>query len=238
MTLQWTTVALFLYVEIGVIILLCLPFISATRWQRIFKLNIWNSMARFWNKGFLAMIIFLIVLFLDAMREVRKYSNMEPGRDPKVNAIRFDHLYMKLFGAQRNLYISGFSLFLWLVMRRMVTLIDQLATLHLTSAALQIQADSNNQAAKKYMENNELLKQTLMQGKGDKATTEGMELLKKEVEKLKEELKTSGDALKKSKSDAEAVKRQSDGLAREYDRLLNEHQLLQNAQDSEDKKGN
>ena len=45
------------------------------------------------------------------------------------------------------------------VVRRMVTLINQLATLHLTSAALQIEADSNNQALRKYMENNELLKQ-------------------------------------------------------------------------------
>lgn len=32
-----------------------------------------------------------------------------------------------------------------------------------------------------------------MEGKGDKATAEGMELLRKEVEKLKEELKVSGD---------------------------------------------
>lgn len=32
-----------------------------------------------------------------------------------------------------------------------------------------------------------------MEGKGDKATAEGMELLRKNVEKLKEELKTSVD---------------------------------------------
>lgn len=32
-----------------------------------------------------------------------------------------------------------------------------------------------------------------MEGKGGKATAEGMELLRKEVEKLKEELKTSQD---------------------------------------------
>lgn len=35
--------------------------------------------------------------------------------------------------------------------------------------------------------------QTLMDGKGDKATAQGMELLRTEVGKLKEELKTSGD---------------------------------------------
>lgn len=31
MTLQWTAVALFLYAEIGVLVILCLPFISARR---------------------------------------------------------------------------------------------------------------------------------------------------------------------------------------------------------------
>lgn len=32
-----------------------------------------------------------------------------------------------------------------------------------------------------------------MEGRGDRATAEGMDLLRKEVGKLKEELKTSGD---------------------------------------------
>lgn len=35
--------------------------------------------------------------------------------------------------------------------------------------------------------------QTLMEGKGGKATAEGMELLREDVEKLKEQLKISGD---------------------------------------------
>uniref|UniRef100_A0A3Q0SL39 Endoplasmic reticulum transmembrane protein n=1 Tax=Amphilophus citrinellus TaxID=61819 RepID=A0A3Q0SL39_AMPCI len=65
MTLQWTAVALFLYVEIGIIVILCLPFISARRWQSIFQLRIWSWMSRFWNKVFLTMIIILVVLFLE-----------------------------------------------------------------------------------------------------------------------------------------------------------------------------
>ncbi|KAG7454553.1 hypothetical protein MATL_G00261010 [Megalops atlanticus] len=60
------------------------------------------------------MIIILIVLFLDAVREVRKYSGVQHGKDAKLHLHMFDHLHMKLFCAQRNLYISGFSLFLWL----------------------------------------------------------------------------------------------------------------------------
>lgn len=236
MTLQWTAVAIFLYVEIGVLVILCIPFISARRWQSIFQLRIWSWMARFWNKVFLTMIIVLIVLFLDAVREVRKYSSRELGTDAKVQPNMYDHLHMKLFRAQRNLYISGFAVFLWLVMKRVVTLINQLAAVSGTTAALQAQADNANKAAKKYMEDNELLKQTLMEGKGDKATAEGMELLRKEVEKLKDELKTSGDALKNSQSEADVMRKQMDSLAREYDRLLKEHQELQNLQDSGNKK--
>ncbi|XP_070684844.1 B-cell receptor-associated protein 29 [Pempheris klunzingeri] len=236
MTLQWTAVATFLYVEMGILVILCLPFISARRWQSIFQLRIWNCVARFWNKVFLTMIIILIVLFLDAVREVRKYSAKELGTDAKLQPNMFDHLHMKLFRAQRNLYISGFAVFLWLVIKRMVTLINQLASVSGTTAALQAQADGANQTAKKYMEDNELLKQTLMEGKSGKATAEGMELLRKEVEKLKEELKTSTNALKNSQSEADVMKKQMDGLAREYDRLLKEHQELQNLQDSGNKK--
>ncbi|XP_068507366.1 B-cell receptor-associated protein 29 [Syngnathus scovelli] len=236
MTLQWTAVALFLYMEIGVLVILCLPFISAKRWQRILNLRIWSPVARFWNKVFLTMIIILIVLFLDAVREVRKYSVKNLGTDAKLLPNMHDHMHMKLFRAQRNLYISGFAVFLWLVMKRVITLINQLASVSGTTAALQAQADTANKTAKKYMEDNELLKKTLMEGSGDAATAEGMELLKKEVEKLKEELKASEDVLKKSECDAVALKKLTDSLAKEYDKLLQEHQVLQNAQSPVNKK--
>ncbi|XP_034556492.1 B-cell receptor-associated protein 29 [Notolabrus celidotus] len=236
MTLQWTVVAFFLYAEIAVLLLLCIPYISARRWQKMFQLRIWAFMSGFWNKVFLTMIIVLIVLFLDAVREVRKYSSKEVGVDAKLQPNMYDHLHMKLFRAQRNLYISGFAVFLWLILKRVITLINQLAAASVNTAAIQGQADSANQTAKKYMEDNEMLKQALMEGKGDKATAEGMELLRKEVEKLKNEVKISGDALMNSESEADVMKKQMDGLAREYDRLLKEHQELQNREDSGSKK--
>ncbi|XP_037533394.1 B-cell receptor-associated protein 29 [Nematolebias whitei] len=236
MTLQWTAVALFLYVEIGIIVILCLPFISARRWQSIFNLRIWSWMARFWNKVFLTMIIILVVLFIDAVREVRKYSNKEITPDSKLQPNIFDHLHMKLFRAQRNLYISGFAVFLWLVMKRLVTLINQLASVSGMTVALQAQAENANEAAEKFMKDNDQLKQILMEGKGDKATAEGMELLRNEVGTLKEKLKLSEDALKKSRSEADVMKKQTEGLAREYDRLLKEHQELQNREDGGNKK--
>lgn len=182
------------------------------------------------------MIIILIVLFLDAVREVRKYSAKDVGTDAKLQPNMYDHLHMKLFRAQRNLYISGFAVFLWLVMKRVITLISQLASVSETTAALQAQADGANQTAKKYMEDNERLKQTLMEGNGDDATVEGMKLLREEVQKLKEEQKASEEILTKSQTEADLMKKQMEGLAREYDRLLKEHQVLQNRDDTRDKK--
>lgn len=141
--------------------------------------------------GFLTFYKFFIAYIffsLDAVREVRKYSAKEHGTDAKLQPNMYDHLHMKLFRAQRNLYISGFAVFLWLwvfallhwytnvilkvfshtfvillsfcrVMKRVVTLINQLAAASVTTAAIQAQADNSDKAAKKYMEDNELLKQ-------------------------------------------------------------------------------
>lgn len=44
-------------------------------------------------------------------------------------------------------------------MKRVITLINQLASVSASTAALQVQADNANQTAKKYIEDNELLKQ-------------------------------------------------------------------------------
>ncbi|XP_076861707.1 uncharacterized protein LOC143514426 isoform X4 [Brachyhypopomus gauderio] len=236
MTLQWTSIAVFLYIEIGILIILSLPFISCQRWQKIFNLSIWNTVFRFWNKGFLAIIIILIVLFLDALREVRKYSTAEPSREAKMGFNAYDNLHMKLFRAQRNLYISGFSLFLWLVMRRVIMLISQLAVATSTQNDLRVKAEAANQAANKYREDMELLKQALLDDTGDGRSALGNELLSTEVKKLTEELKSSAEALTKSSSELQDMKKQTESLSKEYDRLLQEHQKLQNQMESNGKK--
>lgn len=237
MTLQWTVVALFLYVEIAAILILCLPFISAKRWRSAFNWSIWNWLAPYWNRAFFAMIVILIVLFLDAVREVNKYSGTEPMKDAKLNPNLFDHLHMKLFRAQRNLYISGFSLFLWLIMRRVVTLINQVAVTTETEASLQVQTESANQSAKKYQEDNLRLRQALLDEEKVYSAEHGR--LKKEADQLGKELTARNDAVRKAQAEVEAMKSQSQGLAKEYDRLLKEHQVLQNLQSGVgDKKDN
>ncbi|XP_049429796.1 B-cell receptor-associated protein 29 [Epinephelus fuscoguttatus] len=234
MTLQWTAVAFFLYAEIAANLILCIPFISARRWRSVFGWRIWNWLTPYWNKCFFTMIMVLIVLFLDAVREVQKYSGPKPMHDAKVNPNLYDNVHMKLFRAQRNLYISGFSLFLWLIMRRIVTLLNQVAVSVENSAGLQAQMDSAVKAAKQHQDDNLMLKQALLNE--EKAMSAKNQQLKLEAKKLADQVKAAEEAVHKSQAEVEAMKRQAKGLAQEYDRLLMEHHQLQNLQSPADKK--
>ncbi|XP_016054608.1 PREDICTED: B-cell receptor-associated protein 29 [Miniopterus natalensis] len=230
MTLQWTAVATFLYAEIGLILVFCLPFIPPQRWQKIFSFNVWGKIASFWNKAFLSIIVLLIVLFLDAVREVRKYSSttvIEKSSASRPGA--HEHTQMKLFRSQRNLYISGFSLFFWLVLRRLVTLITQLAKELSNKGILKTQAENTDEAARKFMKENEKLKQLLKGHNKEKEhilEAENKKLVE-DQEKLKTELKKTSDALSKAQNDMKTMKMQSESLSKEYDRLLKEHSELQ-----------
>ncbi|XP_040450504.1 tRNA-dihydrouridine(20a/20b) synthase [NAD(P)+]-like isoform X3 [Falco naumanni] len=240
MTFQWTAVAAFLYGEIGVLLVLCLPFISPLRWQKIFMIPLWSKMAVFWNKMFLTIIVLLIILFLDAVREVRKYSVTHMiEKAVNVNSNAFDHIQMKLFRSQRNLYLSGFTLFLWLVLRRTVTLLTQLAKEMASHAALEAQVNDATEAAKKYMAEKERLQEALSEKdiSKKKVSAETTDEKLKEIEHLKGELQKTSNALHKANNDVIAVKKQSEGIKREYDRLLKEYERLQGSLNAaEDKK--
>lgn len=230
MTLQWAAVATFLYAEIGLILIFCLPFIPPQRWQKIFSFSIWGKIASFWNKAFLTIIVLLIVLFLDAVREVRKYSSTSVIEKSSISRPgAHEQTQMKLFRSQRNLYISGFSLFFWLVLRRLVTLITQLAKEMSNKGVLKTQAENTNKAAQKFMDENEKLK-LLLKGKSTEEENT-LELENKKLvedqEKLKTELKKTSDALSKAQNEVITIKMQSERLSKEYDRLLREHSKLQ-----------
>ncbi|XP_051865737.1 LOW QUALITY PROTEIN: B-cell receptor-associated protein 31 [Pristis pectinata] len=196
MSLQWTAVAGFLYAEVFALLLMCIPFISAKQWQRLFRSGLFTLAVSYGNKFFFFLIALLIFLMFDAIREVQKYS--VPDRvDLKNLPTAEDHIHMKLFRAQRNLYIAGFALLLWFVLRRLVTLISQQATLLATNEAFKKQAESATEAAKKYMEENEGLQKALKEagvelGAGGEARQLEQEnqQLKADLGNLKEEVAT------------------------------------------------
>uniref|UniRef100_A0A803SV02 Endoplasmic reticulum transmembrane protein n=1 Tax=Anolis carolinensis TaxID=28377 RepID=A0A803SV02_ANOCA len=235
MSLQWATVATFLYAEVLLVFLLCIPFISATRWQKIFKSRLVQLVVAYGNTFFIVLIIILILLFLDAIREIRKYDDVTEKVNLQNNPGAVEHFHMKLFRAQRNLYIAGFSLLMAFLLRRLVTLISQHATILASNEAFKKQAEGASDAAKKYMEENDKLKKQLklagvevadLDTKGAGAEEEN-KALQAEVRKLKEELTSTKRALEKADSEALAMRKQAEGLTKEYDRLLDEHAKLQ-----------
>lgn len=95
---------------------------------------------------FVLLLGILVLFLLEAIREMRKYSTHDTAGDVHLN-VEMQHS-MRLFRAQRNFYISGFSIFLTLVIRRLVTLISQQATLLAQSEASMRQAESASTAAR------------------------------------------------------------------------------------------
>lgn len=235
MSLQWSAVATFLYAEVCAVLLLCVPFISAPRWQKIFRSRLVRLAVTYGNTFFVVLIVILVLLLLDAVREIQKYDDVTEKVNLQNNPGAVEHFHMKLFRAQRNLYLAGFSLLLSFLLRRLVTLISQQASLLASNAAFKKQAEGASDAAKRYMEENDRLKQELTQAgvevgerpAGGPGAAEQNEALKVELKQLQEELDTSKRAAERAEREALAMRKQAQGLTQEYDRLLEEHGKLQ-----------
>ncbi|KAF5282462.1 hypothetical protein FQA39_LY17577 [Lamprigera yunnana] len=216
MSLQWTLIAAFLYFEVAIVLLLVLPVASPRRWNSFFKSRFLQGLQQ--QAGFYFMILLgLLVLFLlDAIREMKKYSHTESNEGAHQHLDSEMQGNMRLFRAQRNFYISGFALFLSLVIRRLVTLISSQAALLAQSEAALKQAQSATTAARSMM------KQT-----GEMAQNESNEQHDKAVSELKEKIDELEKELQKEVKDKLAMKTQADNLIREYDTLTEEHSKLQ-----------
>jgi len=228
MTLQWVSVVVFLYGELALGLLLSIGLISNARWKSILTSRICTAIASHGTFLFYSFIIMLLVLFTDSASTTYKFSQMDPTSiDLRNNPQAEIQLHMKLFRAQRNLYITGFSLFMLLVLRRLVKLTTRQAQLEASSEAAMKQArGASDQAQKLMAENEELLKNVGGGGRSAAAAEEEQKLLEL-VETLKEDLKETGGRLEEAERDLGTRKEQSEGLHQEYDRILIENERLE-----------
>ncbi|XP_058171407.1 B-cell receptor-associated protein 31 isoform X5 [Anopheles ziemanni] len=204
MTLVWGIIASFLYLEIFIVLLLVLPLRSPQQWHRFFKSRFLAMLSRQAQTYFYLLLAVLVLFLLEAIREMRKYSSNDHTHTETHLNVEMQHS-MRLFRAQRNFYISGFAIFLSLVIRRLVSLISGQAMLLAQAEASMKQAQSATTAARTLMS----------QQKGDEKPTESKKITELESE------------LAKERKDKEAMKSQSESLNREYDRLTEEYSKLQ-----------
>lgn len=213
MSLHWTIIAGFLYAEIAAILLLLLPFFSNKTWNKLFRSRFLQGLQGQVIYYFYVLVAILVLFFLDAIREMRKYSDENIATDGHSHGAHLDtqmQMHMRLFRAQRNFYISGFALFLCLVIRRLVGLISAAATLEAEKEAAMNQAKSASRAAETLMDS----------GNADARDS-------KVVKELEAKLKEKDDDLKKAKKDVESMKTQAENLATEYDRVADERNALE-----------
>jgi len=212
MTLQWTVVAIFLYVEIAFLGLLMLPWIRPPLWKRIIHSRLVKTLEMYSNIYYYAFGGILLLLFFDAVREVRKYDISDITIDTHQSAQADTVIHMRLFRAQRNLYIAGFALFLYLVIRRMVQLIVVQANLMASNEASIKQAQGAHKAAQSMLETKNEKDQPK---KGNLDEDEAYKKLKARITDLQSELKSVS-------KDRDAMKEQAEGVKREFDRVIAE----------------
>ncbi|KAG7170954.1 B-cell receptor-associated protein 31-like [Homarus americanus] len=214
MSIQWTLIAGVMYSELAVTVLLLIPVISPTRWHSIFKSRFLRSIGNMSHIYFKVFLGVLTLFFLDAIREMRKYSTELAEQTRGDHGIHLDaemQAHMRLFRAQRNFYISGFSLFLWVVLLRLTTLISRLAVAMAEGQAALKQAQSASATAA------QLLKQDKAEKEEDQQKEANVSNEIKELQEEKRHLEAERDAALK----------QAKAISREYDRMLEEHSKLQ-----------
>jgi B-cell receptor-associated protein 31 len=86
MSLQWTIIASFLYTEIIVVLILVLPIASPQKWQRFFKSRFFKSIRDQAGIYFFVLLATLVLFFLDALREMKKYSNLDKNEHAHLDA--------------------------------------------------------------------------------------------------------------------------------------------------------
>lgn len=166
------------------------------------------------NVYFTVFIIVLLFFFLDSIREMMSYSKLtsaDLGQEIQI--------HVKLFRSQRNYFISGFAVFLWLVIRRLVMLL-------LTEADLLTENESSMKRAQNATETVEkiLRKKEEM----DKETSLSVSVSMKEINDLRNKVEEAQNELNRTKESVKDVKEKSLSVSKEYEGLLERHTALMN----------
>jgi len=195
MTLYYGMVFALLVLEMAVFVVLILPF--PFTWRR--------AMLRWVSQSFLVaklqytlkiVFIFVFILFLDSLNRTYRVEQENKSSETHLHDARTDAAFAaKKFYNQRNMYLTGFTLFLSLILNRTYGLILDL-----------LQNEEQLEAIKKQAAN---------QSKEHMRSSEVELQLKREVESLTNDLEKE----RKKTRDFDTIKKQAGQQADEYMRL-------------------
>ncbi|TGZ64267.1 hypothetical protein CRM22_006472 [Opisthorchis felineus] len=214
----WHLTAAFLYLEMFSVFLLIIPLFSSRSWARFFKTGWVQQLAAFSTYYFNFFLVLLGLVLLEALRQVMNQRSAYETLKSHPSELRpeTESLYlMRMFRAQRNLYIAGFALFMWFVFRRLIRLISEHA-----------QMSASQEASLKQAKNASAVAEQMLSSKGN-GESEIVKRLKAELEDLKQRLQEEEESHETTKQDLVTMKKQATQTAQEYDRVATECQELQ-----------
>ncbi|KAI7896435.1 B-cell receptor-associated protein 31-like-domain-containing protein [Mucor mucedo] len=146
---------------------------------------------------------FIFVLFIDTISRLQRIDSEVEGEQHHHDYSYETSIKAKKFYAQRNLYLTGFTLFLSLILERTSALVLEL-----------LQREEELKKAKTQTADVTKDQQRLIDMEDD---------FKKKVDVLNVQIKE----LKRENLDYETLKKQADQQAKEYNRLADEHNKLE-----------
>ncbi|KAI8093220.1 B-cell receptor-associated protein 31-like-domain-containing protein [Halteromyces radiatus] len=159
---------------------------------------------------------FIFVLFIDTINRLQRIDSISEEEQRVSHDYSYEaNMKAKKFYAQRNLYLTGFTLFLSLILERTSTLVIQM-----------LKREEELENAKK---------ENVSVGKDQQRLIDMEADYKKQIENLKKEVKE----LKQEQRDFDTLKKQVGQQAEEYNRLADERNALEravNGQTNEPKK--
>jgi len=174
MSLYWQAIFALMIVEAVVCLLIALPLVPNT--IKLFFLNTIRKIFEYRPMKIAAVTIFLcvLVLFVDSQREAYQFGNQlkqQQGADAKMGP----NVHTRLLGAQRNGYLSGFTLFLFLILYRFSVMVSQLVDQERDLATLRNNSDKELESLKielnkQLTENARLIDQLTIKSKEAKKT--------------------------------------------------------------------
>jgi len=204
MTLYYSLVFGLLVSEMFIFVLLILPF--PMKWRKsIFTFLSKSPLIAQLQYGLKITFIFVFILFVDALNRMWRVQEEASHQDGHhIHDVRTEtNLQARKFYSQRNMYLTGFTLFLSLILNRTyVLIIDQLRV----EEQLEVLKKQAANQSKEYLRLND--------SEGD---------LQAKLTKLTEELESE----RVKSRDFDTLKKQAQGSHDEYMRLADKHNELE-----------
>ncbi|ORY07719.1 B-cell receptor-associated 31-like protein [Basidiobolus meristosporus CBS 931.73] len=203
MALYYSLVFGLLIFEMSLFVMMVFPF--PKKWRRVVFMKIDESGIIRKNQWIINVVgVFVFILFADSINRMIKASaeaDQANLADPRTDT----QLHVKKFYSQRNMYLTGFTLFLSLILDRTFSILMDLFLAEEKLEKIKGQGKGNLNKETKNMEENDMKQ-------------------KKRIAELTDEIAQ----LKSNARDSETLKKKTEDQAKEYLKLADEHIELQN----------